>query len=279
MKPTVSIILPTYNGQRFIGESIVSCLNQTYSNIELIIVNDASTDTTPEIIAYYAKLDSRIKVIHNRVNKKLPTSLNIGHAICRGDFITWTSDDNIYLPNALERMVNFLDENQEVGLVYADYSAIDERGEVLDNCSVQAPSFLWRWSVVKCCFLYRREVYRSVGKYSDKMRLVEDHDYWLRVHRKYKIMPLHENLYQYRIHSNSLSSQYRPEVKKLKEILFFRYSSDFDLPGETAIVFYKKYIRLALRRHEFLSFLGRLMQFSMKYPKATIAWLTKAIKI
>ncbi|MFT5212615.1 MAG: glycosyltransferase involved in cell wall biosynthesis, partial [Patiriisocius sp.] len=96
--PFVSIILPVYNGEKYLSKSIESCLNQTYRNIELIIVNDCSTDKTLEIVDGYLKLDSRIKVLTNSANKRLPASLNIGHLQAQGDYITWTSDDNLYLP-------------------------------------------------------------------------------------------------------------------------------------------------------------------------------------
>src|SRR5262245_43666619 len=109
--PLVSIVLPTYNGSRFIQKSIESCLHQTYRRIELIIVNDCSTDETPAIIEEYAKGDSRVRIIHNATNQKLPLSLNIGFAAAKGEYFTWTSDDNYYAPNAIEKMVDVLQQH------------------------------------------------------------------------------------------------------------------------------------------------------------------------
>ena len=103
--PKVSIVLPTYNGEKFIRESIDSILYQTFTDWELIIVNDCSTDGTPNIVNRYAASDSRIRVIHNKENQKLPESLNIGFREARGEYLTWTSDDNMYLPSALEKMI------------------------------------------------------------------------------------------------------------------------------------------------------------------------------
>ena len=86
-----------YNGEQYLTQAIGSCLQQTYKNIELIIVNDCSTDATLSIAKSFADNDSRVKVITNEINKRLPASLNIGHNIAKGEFLTWTSDDNLYL--------------------------------------------------------------------------------------------------------------------------------------------------------------------------------------
>ena len=102
MDKLVSIVLPTFNGEEFLAQSIESVLKQSYKNLELIIVNDCSTDSTPRIIEEFAKKDSRIKIIHNAINQKLPRSLNIGFNAASGEYWTWTSDDNYYLENAIE---------------------------------------------------------------------------------------------------------------------------------------------------------------------------------
>ena len=106
--PKVSIVLPTYNGEKYIKESIESILSQTLTDWELIIVNDCSKDTTASIISEYASEDDRIKIITNEQNQKLPESLNIGFRQACGEYLTWTSDDNMYKPQALKTMRNVL---------------------------------------------------------------------------------------------------------------------------------------------------------------------------
>ena len=98
----VSIILPTFNGEKYIEESINSILHQTYKNWELIIVNDASNDNTQDIINKFAEQSFKITVIQNDKNLKLPASLNIGFKKATGEYFTWTSDDNIYKENAID---------------------------------------------------------------------------------------------------------------------------------------------------------------------------------
>jgi glycosyltransferase involved in cell wall biosynthesis len=117
LHPLVSIVLPTYNGSRYIQQSIDSCLNQTYSNIELIIVDDGSTDCTEQIINSYT--DNRIRYIQHQKNAGLPTALNTGVAHATGDYLTWTSDDNFYAPQAIETQLTFLLKNK-YDFVYCD---------------------------------------------------------------------------------------------------------------------------------------------------------------
>ena len=105
--PKVSIVLPTYNGEDYLRESIESVISQTFTDWELIIVNDCSTDSTPKIAEAYAAKDCRIRVIHNEKNQKLPNSLNIGFESASGDYLTWTSDDNIFHHEALIKMHDF----------------------------------------------------------------------------------------------------------------------------------------------------------------------------
>ncbi len=119
--PVISIVLPVYNGRKYVKESIASCLNQTFSDFELIIVDDCSQDQTPAIIDELARTDSRIKVIRNERNQKLPASLNIGFKQARGIYHTWTSHDNAYLPAALEEMLEFLQKHSHIDIVYCDY--------------------------------------------------------------------------------------------------------------------------------------------------------------
>ena len=115
--PKVSIVLPTYNGEEYISNAIESIINQTYNDWELIIVNDCSNDNTLDIINKYALADSRISIIINNQNMKLPESLNIGFRNAKGDYLSWTSDDNMYDSKAIEKMVHYLDSNPNDNMV------------------------------------------------------------------------------------------------------------------------------------------------------------------
>ncbi len=210
--PLVSIVLPTYNGARYLEQSIQSCLNQTYRNWELIIVDDASTDETPRIIEKFVNADYRIRTVRHPINRKLPAALNTGFAEAKGGLLTWTSDDNCYRAEALLVMAEFLDANPCIGVVYCDYSNIDDLGEVIHKTRVGSPEMLAIGNYIGCCFLYRREVADKVGEYSKTLFLAEDYDFWLRASIESRMVPLHQDLYFYRYHADTLTERRKESI-------------------------------------------------------------------
>ncbi|HSV74803.1 MAG TPA: glycosyltransferase [Chthonomonadales bacterium] len=203
----ISVVLPTHNGSRFLAESIESVRSQTYADWELIIVDDASTDETPSVIARYVAMDPRIRSLRNDANLKLPASLNRGFAEARGEYFTWTSDDNMYRPNAVQRMQDYLGRHRDVVMVYCDFTHIDCDGRVVAARKVGEPEGLLRGNCVQGCFLYRSAAARQVGPYAERLFLVEDYEYWLRLWSHGRIAPLHEDLYLYRVHPASLTAR------------------------------------------------------------------------
>lgn len=205
--PLVSIVLPVYNGGEYLAESIESCLYQTHREIELVIVNDASTDNTAQTIASYNY--PRVKVIHNRINQGLPRSLNIGFAHAKGEYLAWTSADNLYAPNAIESLLSEISSSSDVGLVYGNFHLIDENGVVINRKECPPPVYLPKVNAVGAYFLYRRKVMEVVGDYDPDLRLAEDYDYWLRIHNRFKIRQVEADGYYYRVHSESLTGTSR----------------------------------------------------------------------
>ena len=205
-KEMISIVLPVYNGEKYLSQSIESCLNQTFKNIELIIVNDCSTDNTLNIANQYAEKDCRVKVISNIENKKLPASLNIGHNEVKGDFITWTSDDNFYELDALDLLLKSLLAN-EADIVYCNIFLIDNLGNRIREVSLLGFENLIFGNVIGSCFLYRRNVFEKNNGYNESLFLIEDYDFWLRAILHSKYYKLDQFLYNYRKHENSLTNQ------------------------------------------------------------------------
>ncbi len=205
--PKISIVLPTYNGEKYISEAVESILSQTFEDWELIIVNDCSLDSTESIVNQYIKKDSRIKKISNKTNQKLPRSLNIGFFSAKGEYLTWTSDDNIFLPNALYEMNKYLDKNVNEVMVQAKYSLIDNNGRFLYESDRYDEETMYVNNCVGACFLYRREVLNTVGDYNPDKFLIEDYDYWLRILFRYgSIGSINTVLYKYRRHEDSLTN-------------------------------------------------------------------------
>jgi glycosyltransferase involved in cell wall biosynthesis len=205
-KGLVSIILPVYNGEKYLSQSIKSCLNQTYDNIELIIVNDCSTDSTLKICQSFLNKDKRVKLINNVINLKLPASLNVGHRAAKGNFVTWTSDDNMYHENAIEILINTLLETKS-DVVYSDFIVIDEKGLEVRNVEYIGFENIIFGNFVGASFLYKKEVFEQNKQYNENLFLVEDYDFWLRALVHSQFYHLKEKLYFYRKHGGSLTNQ------------------------------------------------------------------------
>jgi len=217
----VSIVLPVYNGAHYLHESIESCLNQTHRNLELLLVDDCSTDQTPEIIKEYAESDDRIISIRNESNLHLPGSLNVGFRYSTGHLLTWTSDDNWYAPGAIEALARQISSTPDVGLVYSAFRHIDERGRVDPRIVyLPPPSLLPFVNSVGPSFLYRREVYETIGDYNEKAEYREDYEYWLRVSKQFRLKRIHIPLYYYRRNPESMTAKMKahPEIVRPSKI-------------------------------------------------------------
>jgi glycosyltransferase involved in cell wall biosynthesis len=212
----VSVVLPTYNRAHLLGNAMRSVLGQTYRGLELIIVDDNSKDDTAEVVRSFD--DPRIRYLRNEQNLKLPGGLNRGFAASRGDFLTWTSDDNLYANTAIERMVEVLQQG-ECDFVFTDYfhfTDLDEAsGEPLNVQHIRlSPTLeLERRNSVGASFLYTRAVYEGVGLYDPELFLVEDYDYFIRVHKRFRIRHLAEPLYYFRRHDDALFCSRYAEVQ------------------------------------------------------------------
>lgn len=229
--PKVTVVLPTYNGESFLDQSIESVVAQTFTDWELIVVDDCSTDETPGIISKWVRADSRIRVIRNAQNKKLPGSLNEGFLQATGLYYTWTSDDNCFRPDALEMMVNALESDESASLVYCGIQRIDERGALISQAGISGPpSVIHLFNVVQACFMYRSEVHRRLGGYDEGLFLVEDYDFWIRAHRYFKFIRIRQAPYFYRVHSGSLTSTRKKEIRKKACDLMWR---EMSLPGQS----------------------------------------------
>ena len=212
-EPLVSVVLPTYNRADRLRTAIENVLGQTYGSMELIVVDDGSTDCTRAVVAEVH--DARVRYLW-QPNGKLPRALNTGFRAANGRYLTWTSDDNYYHPTALQRMAAFLEENRDVGFVYTDYNLVNEITGERRVVRVEPPEHLRFVNRVGACFLYRRAVYETVGNYDPQAFLAEDYDYWIRVSKRFRMEPLHEVLYDFYIHPKSLTAQYEAEVRRCR---------------------------------------------------------------
>ncbi len=203
--PAISIILPVYNQSSFLTAAIKSILDQTYSNFELIIINDGSTDNFKDVISTFT--DSRIRVISNASNMKLPYSINKGLLSAQGKYITWTSADNLLLPNFLEEIVNALEKNPLCGSAYSDYIQIDSDDKFIKVLSKGLYKLDGRTNFGPS-FLYRRNTIQNAGFFDESLFGVEDRDYSIRVAIEAPVLWISKALYKYKVHDDSLTGRH-----------------------------------------------------------------------
>jgi glycosyltransferase involved in cell wall biosynthesis/2-polyprenyl-3-methyl-5-hydroxy-6-metoxy-1,4-benzoquinol methylase len=220
----VSVVLPVYNHAGLLREAVESVLAQTYRHFELIVVNDGSRDGVEKVLAEYVG-HPQVRIL-TQPNQSLPKALSNGFEFARGEFWTWTSADNAMHPDQLRRQVAFLRANADVGMVYADYMAVDDAGRPLGDVTfrphnrrtphdpnIHLPRDGGSFgqtadNFIGPCFLYRGWIGRLLGDY-DPIQGIEDFDYWLRLSLVARIAHLDtdEPLYRYRVHADSLSGR------------------------------------------------------------------------
>ncbi len=203
----ISIVLPVYNQADYLPAALDSVFAQTYPHYELIVVDDGSTDATPEVLSRYQ--ERHAFTVIRQDNQGLPRALNAGFAHAHGDYLTWTSSDNIMLPQMLEVLAGALDADPSVGLVYADRYLIDEEGNDLGRFDLPDydPYLLLHTNLVHCCFLYRRECMERIGGYNPDFIYAEDWEYWIRISQYYRMKRIPQALYRYRLHASSMTSE------------------------------------------------------------------------
>lgn len=206
MNGKVSIVLPVFNGERYLKQAVESILRQTHLNFELIIIDDCSTDHSLEIAKAYTFQDSRVQVHANPENIKLPASLNKGFSLAQGDFLTWTSHDNVLKEHFIEVFLESF-EKTDYQFLYSKEEYISSEGKILHNNKIYDLNALLFTNPIGASFMYKRIVFEKIGFYNSNLFLIEDYDYWLRISKKFKIGFLDQVLYGYRCHTESLTSK------------------------------------------------------------------------
>jgi glycosyltransferase involved in cell wall biosynthesis len=211
--PKVSIILPTHNGSKWISGAINSVINQSFSDWELIIIDDCSDDDTDNIIKYFSEKYARIRHLRNEKNIGLSKSLNKGICNARGEFIARIDDDDVWIcADKLARQVNFLNENPKCVLVGTNMIAIDEGGNEVGHYSfpVSDAEIRNKFLSVNCfahsSVMFRKDVVIRAGGYPI-LAAGEDYDLWLKLGTLGELANIDKYCLRYLIRQNSKSSK------------------------------------------------------------------------
>jgi len=217
--PKVSVLMPVYNGMPHLRKSIESILTQGFQDFEFVIVDDASTDETPQVLTEYAETDSRIRVITNSANLGVAASLAAGVEAALGEYVARIDADDWYHPSRLEKMVTFLDEHPEVGVLGTSAWIVDGAGKTIcrRDLLTTSPAIKAKLRSGNCMFyavLMRKELAVQVGNYRSAFRIAEDYDLWLRMSERSGISNLPEPLLFYRQSAASVTVRQSDSVRK-----------------------------------------------------------------
>jgi glycosyltransferase involved in cell wall biosynthesis len=218
-KTLISVLMPSYNHEKFIAEAIESVLNQTYSELELIIVDDGSIDDSVKIIKKFANSDNRIKYKSILKNQGAALTMQDCFKMASGSLIAVISSDDVWISDKLEKQVKFLNDNKQYGAVFSLAKFIDQDGKEiitkrsefaksLDNKSrYQWLNFFFKHRNCLChpSILIRKECFDQCGFYDARLRSIPDLDMWVRLCFKHEIYIMNENLIKFRKHSHNES--------------------------------------------------------------------------
>lgn len=240
-KPLVSIIIPVYNGEDYIAEAIDSALAQTYKNIEIIIVNDGSTDKTERICKLYGnKVD-----YYYKTNGGVASALNYGIRKSKGEFISWLSHDDIYYKHKIEKQIQILNNLRNKNtIIFSNIEYIDSKGNIIsksnitkninpkDLCNDILP--VLRGVVNGCSTIINKTCFNKVGLFNVDLKTASDYDMWFRLFKSFPSYFSEDYLIQYRIHSKQ-GTQTIKDYFKESDDLWSRIISDLTMEKITKI--------------------------------------------
>ncbi|MGD1018516.1 MAG: glycosyltransferase family A protein [Verrucomicrobiia bacterium] len=211
--PLVSVVIPTHNYGRYIGETVESALGQTYSPVEIIVVDDGSTDDTRGRLTAY---DGRIRYIHQQC-RGVSAARNTGIQAARGEFVALLDSDDLWVPDKVERQVAVAIHQPDIALVATERFAIDETGRRLDYvaeacsregfCEFTVPELLEFPAFSPSSVLARRDCLLTLGGFNEDITGVEDMEMWVRIALRFRVARLNATLTAQRFHSTSMSRQ------------------------------------------------------------------------
>jgi glycosyltransferase involved in cell wall biosynthesis len=303
--PLVSVILPAYNARTTIAQAVQSVLSQDYVTLELLVVDDGSTDGTAE---HPALQDPRIRVLQQQ-NAGPAAARNMGLKHAKGELIAFIDADDLWLPGKLTAQVSYLQSHPAISIVFGGFqrwvAAPDDSFQVPPSSAAQvAPNALsqpsgWIYadllldSVVHIITaMVRKPAFDAVGTFDANLPTGEDYDFWLRASRQFKMDQLAQTLAYYRIHPDSLTKVPRPENNEYRVLT--RALNTWGLSGPNGQTVNAKALRERLfgicfghayfhfwhgnRRHAHQAF-GQALRHSFWHPKVWIYWLLSAASV
>ena len=236
IQPLVSIVIPVYNGAKYIKTAIDSILDQDYPNIELIVLDDGSEDNTLEIIKKYT--NNFYWETHSNMGQA--NTLNKGWQISKGDILSYLSADDFLIPNAVSTSIKYLQSNPNIVLTYCDFDLIDPQSKIIRR--VNPPDFNYYDMAVKIVcppgpgVFFHRKAFEAAGPWNSDLKQMPDWDYWLRLGLVGNFLHISEPLAAFRVHNESLSFAKGDSSKSDEPVLIISdYFKKSDIPESIII--------------------------------------------
>lgn len=221
--PTVSILIPTFNRAHYVGDAIGSAIRQTFSDIEIIVVNDGSTDSTRDVVEKFG--DPRLRMVNHRCNRGIPNTRNTALAVARGSYIAWLDSDDISRPTRIQEQVDFLLHNPGVAMVGSAAGKINVDGTALKGIRMPPLSsdmiaawLLFRSAFQQSSIMGRADVLKQYS-YDTNYKVCEDVDMFVRIQRKHNLANLPAILIDRRLHPEQAVRQHRQEILVKREAI------------------------------------------------------------
>lgn len=205
--PKASIIIPVYNGSKYLREAVDSALNQTYKNIEVIVINDGSNDggKTDEIAKSYG---NRIRYFCKE-NGGVGSALNLGIRYMTGEYFTWLSHDDVYYPNKIEEQINYLNDlKKDDIIIYSNYQLIDSKSDFIRDIELPRiepkkllSALLHDRFINGCTLLIPKKCFQDEKPFNENLKTTQDYDLWFRLMTDYELVHFNKVLVKSRQHS------------------------------------------------------------------------------
>ena len=230
--PTVSVIITTYNRAQLVSRALQSALNQTYGDFEIIVVDDASTDNTMEVLGRFE--DKRIRYLRREKNGGNSASRNTGIQAAKGDYIALLDSDDEWFPEKLQKQVNkFIESGEGVGLIYTGFLYVSQKtGEILGQVIPTFRGNVYANLFMKGCFLanssafIKKTCFEKVGFFDEDLRSCVDWDMWIRLSKYFEFDFVPDILTKFYFHENQVSSNLNMRVLGT-ERLIRKHKDDF----------------------------------------------------
>ncbi len=260
MTSQISVITITYNRSQYLKEAIESVLEQSFRDFELLIIDDASTDNTAELVKEYLNRDSRVKYFRNERNLGIGKSRNIGLQKAAGKYIAVLDSDDVWHDfDKLKKQYNFLEQNldSDYVLVGGGVVVISEKGDEIERYLEPFADKEIRQHILlenpfaHSAVLFLKEAALRVGGYDENLKIGEDYDLWLKIGKEKKFINLADYLIKYRLHSGNVCGFVSYEGAKLAKQIIQRYKNDYPNYKKALFKAYLRIIRAFFRKRDY----------------------------